>query len=99
MATLRSIKGMLLRGMSPALSKGITRKPSDTGVSRQVLRGVLLGLVLAPTLLIWVAVGTGFFSYEAVDARGTSMEPTLKDGDALWVKQLDIADVRVLGTS
>jgi len=95
MVTLHSIRGMLGRGMPLVLSRGITEKPSDTDVGRQVLRGTLLGLVLVPTLLIWAAVGTGFFGYQAVNARGTSMEPNLRDGDALWVKQLDIADVKV----
>jgi len=86
---------MLSRGMPPVLPKGITEKPSDTNVSQQGLQGALLGLVLVLTLLIWVAVGTGFLGYQAVSGWGISMGPTLRNGDALWVKQLDITDVKV----
>ncbi|MFC2070847.1 signal peptidase I [Chloroflexota bacterium] len=95
MATLHSIRGVMSREMPLTLLTGIAKKPSDTNLSRQVLRRIMLGLVLVPTLLIWIAVCTGFFGYQAVNARGTSMEPTLRDGDALWVEQLDIADVKV----
>ena len=95
MATLHSIRGMLSRGVPLVLPKRVAEQPSNTNVSHQVFRGVLLGLVLVLTLLIWVAVGTGLLGYQAVNARGASMEPALQDGDALWVKQLDIADVKV----
>ena len=59
----------------------------------QLLRGSLLGLVLAPTILIWIAVGSLFFGYRPVGIQGTSMEPTLVDGDELWVKYLEPAEV------
>jgi len=62
---------------------------------RQLLWGLLLGLVLVPTILVWVAVGTAFFGYRAVSAYGTSMEPSLRSGDALWEKQLDATDIKV----
>jgi signal peptidase I len=62
---------------------------------RQLLRRFLLGLVLVPTLLVWVAVGTAFFGYQAVGVFGISMEPTIHNGDALWVKCMDPARLKV----
>jgi len=64
-------------------------------IRRQVLRGTLLGLILVPTLLVWVAVGSSLFGYRAATAWGTSMEPAIRNGDALWMKQLDIAEVKI----
>lgn len=61
----------------------------------QLLRGSLLGLVLAPTILIWFAVGSLFFGYRPVGIQGTSMEPALLDGDQLWVKYVDPAEAKV----
>ena len=72
-----------------------TEKPNATNTGRQVLLRALLGLVLVPTLLVWVGVGSAFFGYRLVGVWGTSMEPVLRNGDALWVKQLNIADVKV----
>ena len=40
-------------------------------------------------------VGGVFFGYRVEAAWGTSMGPTLRDGDALLVKRLDVADVKV----
>ena len=61
----------------------------------QLFRGSLIGLVLAPTILIWFAVGSLFFGYSPVSIQGTSMEPALLDGDQLWVKYLEPAEVEV----
>ena len=60
----------------------------------QLLRCSLLGLVLAPTILIWSAVGSLFFGYRPVGIQGTSMEPALLDGDELWVKHVKPAGER-----
>ncbi len=62
---------------------------------RQSVRGLLFGLVLVPTLLVWVGVCSAFFGYCAVGCHGISMEPNLHDGDALWVKYLDSSEVKV----
>jgi len=70
-------------------------KPGGANIRRQVLRGALLVLVLVPTLVIWTAVGTVFFGYRPVSAWGNSMEPVLQNGDAFWVKRLDITEVKV----
>lgn len=40
-------------------------------------------------------MGSTFFGYRSVSIHGTSMEPALRDGDALWVKYLDPAEVKV----
>jgi len=78
-----------------SLTATTIEKPGNTNISRQVLRGALLGFVLAPTLLVWAAIGSSLFGYRVADAWGTSMEPTLHNRDALWVKQLDIDAVKV----
>ena len=51
--------------------------------------------MLVPTAFILVTVVAAFFGYRPVSALGTSMEPTLRNGDALWVRHLDPADVKV----
>jgi len=38
-------------------------------------------------------LGSCFFGYYPVASHGNSMEPALRDGDAIWVRQLDIAKV------
>jgi len=40
-------------------------------------------------------VGLFFFGYRFEIAYGSSMEPALSDGDMIWVKYLDIADVKI----
>jgi len=74
---------------------GTMRKVIGRNIRRQLLRGPLLGLILAPTILIWLILGSFVFGYYPVASHGNSMEPTLRDGDAMWVKQLDIAKVNV----
>lgn len=74
---------------------GTMRKVIGRNIRRQLLRGALLGLILAPTILIWLVLGSFVFGYYPVASHGNSMEPALRDGDAMWVKQLDIAEVNV----
>jgi len=52
-------------------------------------------LVPVPILLICVDAGSTLFGYSTVVGYGTSMEPTLRNGDALWAKHLDPAEVKV----
>ncbi len=61
----------------------------------QLLWWCLLVLVLAPILLICVDAGSALFGYSTVVGYGTSMEPVLRSGDALWAKYLDPAEVKV----
>jgi len=58
----------------------------------QLLRGSLLGLVSAVALLIWFSC---LFGYSPLVSHCKSMEPALRDGDALWVRHVDVADVKV----
>jgi len=74
---------------------GTIHKVIGRNIRRQLLRGSLLGLILAPTILIWLVLGSFFFGYYPVASHGNSMEPALRDGDAIWVRQLDIAEVNV----
>jgi len=74
---------------------GTIHKVIGRNIRRQLLRGSLLGSILAPTILIWLVLASFFFGYYPVASQGNSMEPVLRDGDAIWVKQLDIAEVNV----
>jgi len=74
---------------------GAMCKVIGRNIRRQLFRGALLGLILAPTILIWLVLGSLVFGYYPVSSHGNSMEPALQDGDAIWVKQLDIAKVNV----
>jgi len=44
---------------------------------------------------VWLVVGSFPFGYHLVITHGISMEPLLRDGDAVLVKELDVTDVRV----
>ena len=69
-----------------------------SSLRHQLLRGSLLGLVLAPMVLIAAlsvfGIGALLSGYRPVHVLGASMEPTLREGDAIWVKYLDPSEVR-----
>ena len=74
------------------------RARRGSGLLHQLLRGSVLGLALISTVLaalIIVGVWALLSGYRAVGTQGTSMEPALRDGDALWIKYLDPSEVRV----
>lgn len=77
------------------VSQRLNKSALGRSLLRQSLRGLLLGLVLVPTLIVWVGVSSALFSYQAIGGHGTSMEPAVRDGDALWVKHLDASEVKV----
>ena len=70
-------------------------KVSGGNIRTQLLRWSLLSLVLVPTILVWFVVGSIPFGYHLVISHGSSMEPLLRDGDAILVKQLDVTNVEV----
>lgn len=70
-------------------------KASKKNINRQLLKWSLVGLVLAPTIFLWLVVGSSLFGYRLVSITGTSMEPALYHGDTLWTKSLDPAEVKV----
>ena len=78
---------MWLANLSKKLGK--TRR----SLRGQVLRGSAVGLLLVPALLGMIVVGGALFGYRSISIQGTSMEPALRDGDALWVKYLDADEV------
>ena len=43
----------------------------------------------------FLTAGAFFFGYHPVITHGSSMEPALQEGDTIWVKHLDVADVKV----
>ena len=49
----------------------------------------------SPNYLDMVSGGSLFFGYRPVSVQGISMEPALLDGDQLWVKYLEPAEVKV----
>lgn len=65
-----------------------------SGIIRKSLGIGFLVIVSLVTILIWVTVFSCFFGYQVIDARGVSMEPSLRDGDALWAKQLTVSEVK-----
>ena len=69
-------------------------KKQANSLRAQILRGALFGLVLAPTILIWLGVGSLFFGYRPIGIEGTSMKPSLLDGDELWVKFIDPTEAK-----
>lgn len=64
-------------------------------VSSATRRAAVLWSVLIVSLLIMLSVVPGFLGYRPVRTWGTSMEPTLHDGDALLVKHVDPDEVKV----
>ena len=50
---------------------------------------------MIPTLLLITAAGSVFFGYRPASIEGTSMEPALQNGDALWIKYIDPAEVNI----
>ena len=68
---------------------------SERNLCSQVLRGTLIGFLLVPILFTCFAGGALLFGYRFTGAFGTSMEPTLRDGDMIWVKRATIAEVRI----
>jgi signal peptidase len=60
-----------------------------------VLRGVLIGVLLIPILFTCFAGGALLFGYRFTGTFGTSMEPTLLNGDMIWLKHVNIAAVMI----
>ena len=55
-------------------------------IRRQLLYRSSLGLVSALTILIWLLLGSSLLGYRLVSVHGTSMEPALREGDAILMK-------------
>ena len=69
-------------------------KPNTSSIYYQVLRGTLLGVVVASAILIWLAVIFTPFGYHLAVSYGNSMEPLLRNGDALWLKEVDVTSIK-----
>ncbi len=67
-------------------------KERSTG--KKVWIALLWSLILL-TIIIMLALTPSFLGYRPVRTFGSSMEPALHDGDALLVKHVDAAKVRV----
>lgn len=61
----------------------------------QVLRGVFIGFLLVPILFTIFAGSALLFGYRFAESFGTSMEPTLHNGDMIWLKHVTITEVRI----
>jgi len=75
--------------------KSVYHQSSRRELRRQVLRGALIGFLLVPILFICFASGALLFGYRFTGTFGTSMEPTLHDGDMIWLKRANIAEVKI----
>lgn len=75
--------------------KSVYHQSRQRGLRQQVLRGVLIGFLLIPILFTSFASGALLFGYRFTGTFGTSMEPTLHDGDMIWLKRANIAEVRI----
>ena len=61
-----------------------------------MLPKILLGFAWTLTLLLLSIIGGVLFGhYRIVSLRGTSMEPTLRNGDVLWVKLVPVDQVKI----
>lgn len=60
--------------------------------SKQILVSVVLSILIV-TLIVLISIGFGFFDYLPASTQGTSMEPTLRDGDALFLKRVEAQDI------
>ena len=68
---------------------------SQRRLRQQVLRGALIGFLLIPIIFTFFAGSALLFGYRFTGAFGTSMEPTLHDGDMIWLKHANIAEVMI----
>ena len=64
-------------------------------VSRRTRRVALLWSIMILILIIVVPVGVGFFGYRPLSIHGRSMDPTLRNGDAILVKNVDPTKVQL----
>lgn len=64
-------------------------------IVHQLWRGALVGLLLTPTVIGCLMAGSLLLGYRFSSNHGTSMEPTLSDGDMIWEKRVPVATVRV----
>lgn len=61
----------------------------------QVMRGALIGLLSVSILFTCFAGGALLFGYRFTGTLGTSMEPTLHNGDMIWLKHAYITEVGI----
>lgn len=64
-------------------------------INHQLLKWSLVVFLLTPTVFLWLVIGSSLFSYCLVSLQGTSMEPALRHGDALWTKRVDPAELKI----
>ncbi|MFC2020635.1 signal peptidase I [Chloroflexota bacterium] len=70
-------------------------RSSRRELHRQVLRGALIGFLMVPILFTFFAGSALLFGYRFTGTFGTSMEPTLHNGDMIWLKHVNIAEVMI----
>jgi len=70
---------------------GIIHEASSKNICHQLLKWSLVVF----TVLLWLVIGSSLFGYRSVSIQGTSMEPALHHGDALWTKRLAPAEVKI----
>ncbi len=66
----------------------IRQSYDDVSLRLQLSRGSLSDLVMVPTVFTIATAVAAAFGYHSVTAYGTSMEPAVRNGDALYAKHL-----------
>jgi signal peptidase I len=94
LVSIYKIRNKIDRDVPQAFPVSLNGSNWKSGILRRSLGISGLAVVSITTLLIWVTVFSYFFGYQVIDARGVSMEPSLKDGDALWAKQSALSEVK-----
>ena len=70
-------------------------RSSGRALRWQMLRGAIIGFLLVPILFTFFAGSALLFGYRFTGTFGTSMEPTLRNGDMIWLKHANIAEVMI----
>jgi signal peptidase len=68
---------------------------SQRTLRSQALRGTLISILIIPILFTCLTALSLLFGYQLGTAYGVSMEPTLRDGDLIWLKPAAVSDIRV----
>ncbi|MBA7709731.1 hypothetical protein ES703_118654 [subsurface metagenome] len=64
-------------------------------IKHQLLKWSLVGFVLVATVFLWLVASSSLLGYRLVSINGTSMEPALYHGDALWTECVDAAELNI----
>ncbi|MFC2035699.1 signal peptidase I [Chloroflexota bacterium] len=70
-------------------------KVNATSILGRLFKWLIICLLLTPTTILLILGVTSLFGYGYMTSYGTSMEPSLSDGDMILIKHVEITDVNV----